>query len=299
MFNLPTSTTIGLISPAAPSPVDMLEQGEALLRRHGFAVKRMPHAAASHHHYLGGTDAQRLEDLHAAYADPEIDAILACRGGYGCTRLLPHVDFELIRQNPKPLLGFSDLTALLNAIYRETGQQGYYSPMLTSNLAQSGQDWTWAQWLAMLRHDRQTPFPIANQDPYTCFVPGVAEGPLLGGNLTLLAALCGTPWQPNTQGAVVFIEDWKESFYSLDRQFEQLKQAGLLTGIAGLLLCDFSECPQGDAPFTLTEHLRWLTEALGVPVGYGFTVGHGDQTATLPFGARARFDSVSGQLTIH
>lgn len=290
--------TIAVISPAAatPQPQAAFEQGQRVLEQAGYRVKRMPHAG-DQACYLAGTDADRLSDLHAAFVDPEVNAILCARGGYGAMRLLPGLDLDLIRAHPKIFVGFSDITVLLNTFYQHAGLLGFYGPMLTSNLIFENEAASGEELFRLLAGEWAPPYTIPNQDPYTCFQPGVAEGPLVGGNLSLLAATCGTPWQVNTDGAIFFIEDWKEQYYSLDRQFQQLRLAGLFKNIAGLLLCDFSEV-QPEPDFDLVELLRRLSADLHVPSGYGFSVGHGAFTATLPLGARARFDAESGSLVL-
>lgn len=296
-YALQEGDTIAIVSPAAPSPPAALEKGKTLLEEAGYRVKIMPNAAKKEA-YLAGSDAQRASDIMAAFSDPEVDAILCARGGYGCARLLPHLDLSVVEANPKLFMGFSDITVLLNVFYEEAGLLGFYSPMLTSNLIEPDQEFTWQSWQdAISVQGCQVPYEVPNQDPYTCLQAGLAEGPLRGGNLSLLASLCGTPWQPNFTGAVVFIEDWKECYYTLDRKVNQLIQAGLLTNIAGLLLCDFSQIPE-EPERTLTEQLAYLTRELGVPVGYGFTIGHGEQTATIPFGVQVRFEAEAGRLTV-
>lgn len=295
--------TIAIVSPAGATSLepadsaqpDAFDQGIALLEQVGFRVKLMPNAK-NKRLYLAGTDAERLSDLQAAFADPEVKGILCARGGYGCTRLLPHLDFALIRQNPKVFIGFSDITALLLPIYQQTGLMGFYGPMLTSNLIHN-EPYSQSQLLSMVQGQNKAPYSIPNQDPYLCFQPGIAQGRLIGGNLSLLTALCGTPFQPRTEGHILFIEDWHEKYYTLDRQFQQLKMAGLLDGIAGLLLADFSEI-ETEPEQTLPEFLQELTAFLKVPAGFGFSVGHGAQTATLPIGCLAEFNATTGTLTL-
>ncbi len=295
--------TIAIVSPAGATPIepadsvkpDPFDQGIALLEQVGFRVKLMPHAK-NKRLYLAGTDAERLSDLQAAFTDPAVKGILCARGGYGCTRLLPHLDFALIRQNPKVFIGFSDITALLLPIYQQTGLIGFYGPMLTSNLIHN-EPYSQSQLLSMVQGQNKAPYSIPNQNAYQCFQPGIAQGRLIGGNLSLLTALCGTPFQPRTEGHILFIEDWHEKYYTLDRQFQQLKMAGLLDGIAGLLLADFSEI-ETEPEQTLPEFLQTLTAFLKVPVGFGFSVGHGEQTATLPIGCLAEFNAASGTLTL-
>lgn len=216
--------TIAVISPAGATPCDSSQagpdaftQGVALLEAAGFKVKLMPNVK-NKRMYLAGTDAERLADLHAAFADPEVDGILCARGGYGCMRLLPDVDFDLIAKHPKTLIGFSDITALLLPIYQRTGLIGFYGPMLTSNLIH-GEPYSQTELFRLVQGQARLPFQIPNQDAYHCFQPGIAEGRIIGGNLSLLSSLCGTPFQPDTRGHILFIEDWHEKYYTLDRQF--------------------------------------------------------------------------------
>ncbi len=292
--------TIAIISTSAPTvsktadDPDPFDTGIALLEKAGYRVRIMPHARDKQH-YLAGSDADRLSDLHAAFCDPEINAILCARGGYGAMRLLSQIDWDLIRCHPKILIGFSDLTAYHIAAYQQAGLVGFYGPMLTSNLIHD-EPKSWSEMLALVCGP-QIPHALQNWDHYCCFNTGIIEAPLTGGNLSLLTALCGTPYQPKTQGHILFIEDWHEQHYTLDRQFQQLRLAGILQQAAGILLCDFSEIsPEPDQ--TLNQLLRDLTRDLGIPIGFGFSVGHGAQTATLPYGIQARFDASAGTLTL-
>ncbi len=294
--------TIAIISPAGATPYNAAQGGPdpflfgaSLLEQAGFRVKLMPNAK-NKQLYLAGSDADRLADLHAAFADPDVNGILCARGGYGCMRLLPFIDFNQIAQNPKVFIGFSDITSLLIPFYERAGLTGFYGPMLTSNLVH-GEPYSQAELFRLITGQAPLPFEIPNLDAYHCFQPGVAKGRLIGGNLSLLSALCGTEFQPKTSGHLLFIEDWHEKYYTLDRQFQQLKMAGLFDDIQGLILCDFSEI-ETEPEQTLPEFLRDLTAFLEVPVGFGFSVGHGAQTATLPIGTQARFDAKQGTITL-
>lgn len=311
---LPPGGCIGIISPAYPSNEAAFIAGEKWLVTQGYRVKRFPNAA-NQWRYLAGTDAQRLADLHAAFADPDVDAIWCARGGYGSVRLVQQLDMALIAANPKPFIGFSDITVLQQAIYKATGLVTFYGPMVTSNLSElppnthnetpngpndTALPYTFQQALTMLTGQIPLNQPIPNKDAYqpiTVPTNPIAEGPLLVGNLTLLASLCGTPYHPQTDGHIVVIEDWKEDFYALDRQFTQLRQAGLFNNIAGLLLGDFSHCnPQ--AGLTLIELFQELVGDLDIPTGYGFSIGHGNVTATLPIGCQAQFNPQTGSLCV-
>jgi muramoyltetrapeptide carboxypeptidase len=173
---------------------------------------------------------------------------------------------------------------------------GFYGPMLTSNLS-NGEPYSQSELFGLLRGSKAFPHVVPNRDPYFTYRDGVAEGRLIGGNLSLLTALCGTPYQPDTREHILFIEDWKECYYTLDRQFQQLRMAGLFDHVRGVILCDFSQI-ETESDWPLPDFLKSLTDFLKVPVGYGFSVGHGEETATLPIGCMARFDAATGQLTL-
>jgi muramoyltetrapeptide carboxypeptidase len=287
-------------------PLHPLDQAEAVLAAHGLKVRVMPNAR-NQWHYLAGTDAQRAEDMQSALDDPDIQGILCARGGYGVMRLLRHLNFGPIASQPKVFIGFSDLTALEMALWTQAGLVSFYGPMWVFNLWPQGnfhQPLSHSGLFPLVMGQTTFPYAVPNPDPYQTLRGGQAEGLLLGGNLSLLTAITGTPYQPDTRGKILFIEDWKERHYSLDRRFQQLHLAGWFDDIAGLLLCDFSEIePEPDCqPPVATEVLvRELVRDLlpaHVPVGWGFGVGHGAQTATLPQGGAARLDADTGLLTL-
>jgi muramoyltetrapeptide carboxypeptidase len=197
-------------------------------------------------------------------------------------------------------MGFSDITVLLSTFYDRLGWVGLYSPMLASNLIVADQDWTRQQWLRTTGAESQTlPFEVHTVGaPYEALIPNTVEAPLYVANLTLLASLCGTPYQPNVAGHLLVLEDWKESDYSLDRQFTQLKQAGFFNNLAGLLFADWAyttrQCEQ-----PLPQLLASFVEGCPIPaMGFGWMLGHGEQTTTLPMGTMARFDASRGTLTL-
>jgi muramoyltetrapeptide carboxypeptidase len=292
--------TLAIVSPAAPSPPESLALGKALLEGKGFHVKVMPHAH-QRSTYLAGSDEQRAQDLMQALQDPSVDAVLCARGGYGCARLLPYLDWECLKTiPPKAVMGFSDITVLHQAIAQQLGWVSFYSPMLTSNLTEPEQENTWASWLDLMLwpEERSLPYPIPNWDTYHCLHAGEVKGILRGGNLTLLTTLCGTAYHPRyTQATILVLEDWKERFYSLDRQWTQLVQAGVFQNVVGILLADFSQIP-AESDLRLPEFFKSLSQALKIPVGFGFSVGHGPQTATLPLGVAASLDATTGFLLL-
>lgn len=263
----------------------------------GYQVKEGA-ALRARYGYLAGKDLARLDDLHAAFSDPEVDAVWCVRGGYGITRLLPDIDYGLIRRNPKPFIGYSDVTALHLAIGRKTGLVTFHGPVAASDfpdntlrhfnaalvepvegylLEAPGQD-------AELESPEYQPFTIR---------PGQAAGPLTGGNLSLLAALAGTPYAPDYKDRVVFIEDVGEQPYRIDRMLTQLLQASDLKKAAGIALGVFFDCAPKNPEYSLTlqETLEDRLGNLGIPVVYGLPFGHVAHQATFAYGIRAELDA--------
>jgi muramoyltetrapeptide carboxypeptidase len=296
---------VALVSPASASTPEKIEAGVTYLSSMGLRARVMP-SAAERRYYMAGSDAQRLADLHAAFADPDIAGILCLRGGYGCTRLLDSIDWALIAQNPKVFVGFSDITALLTTMVTRSHLLCFHGPMVTSNLIDEDTYTRQSFWdMVMPSVPVTLPLVIPNQHSWQCLHSqgqSHVEGPLMGGNLSLLAVLCGTAYQPDFSGSILFVEDWHEAYYSVDRQWQQLKMAGLLKGVKAVLLADFAEMtPEtwpNEAPYPMADYLRDLTADLGIPVGYGFSLGHGPQTATFPVGGSARLSLADGRLEI-
>lgn len=295
--------TIGLIAPASPASDEKINKALANLAALGFRV-REGRALRSRHGYLAGTDEARLADLHWAFSDPEVDAVWCVRGGYGTTRLLPHINYALIRQHPKPFIGYSDVTALHLAIGQETGLSTFHGPVAASDFPEDTLRYFQT---ALMRPT--APYAIAAPavfdelggeefKPFT-LRPGVAEGALTGGNLSLLTALAGTPYQPSFRKKIVFIEDVGEQPYRLDRLFTQLLQATDLSRAAGIVLGVFADCAAKNMEFsfTLPETLTDRLGGLGMPVFYGLPFGHVPQQATFPYGIRVRMDAAARTLT--
>ena len=301
---LRAGATVALIAPAGPFTVEKMANARRNFENLGFKIREGSNLYARNG-YLAGTDEQRLSDLHWAFSDPAIDAVWCIRGGYGCTRLLPKVDFERIRKNPKPFIGYSDVTALHLAIRQKTGLVTFHGPVAASDFPDD-----------TLRHFRSTlmeplldyeiripgateqltgeefrPFPIA---------PGKARGTLTGGNLSLLSAMAGTPFSPSFKKKIVFIEDVGEQPYRIDRMLTQLLQATDLQEAAAIVLGVFFDCkPKPDAPsLSLEETLRDRLGGLNIPVIYGIPFGHVPNQATFPYGVEAELNVEKGTLTL-
>jgi muramoyltetrapeptide carboxypeptidase len=278
--------TIGIIAPAGPvSRRDDFERGVAVLNRMGFRVR-----------YLAGDDTSRAEELMSYFEDPAVHAVMPLRGGYGCARLLPHLDERRLSRNPKLLTGFSDITTLHLYFQRRFGWVTIYGPMAASpslwEISGSEKEhlkslWTNPNYLPKIT------FPQLES-----FAPGVAEGRLTGGCLSVVVTSLGTDYEIRTEGAILFLEDLSESPYRLDRMISHLKLAGKLDHIAGLLLGSFIDCEPDDATYTARDVLRDVVGDLQVPVLYNFPAGHGRENWALPFGTRVRMDTDKRSLAL-
>jgi muramoyltetrapeptide carboxypeptidase len=280
---LPEGATLGLIAPAGPPAAGSIEQVPALLARHGYRAKIFPGAAGpAQFGFLAADDARRLADLHAAFADPEVDAVMALRGGYGCARLLDRIDTALVQRHPKPLIGYSDITTL-HGLRDRLGQPGWHAPMPASDLLRSEAD---AQALfAQLRRGAQPGDVLAPAMQDHPLNRGTrVRGRLIGGNLAVFTALLGTPWSPQAQGAILFLEDVAEAPYRVDRMLAQLRGAGVLDAVAGFLIGGFSDAESPDA--VLADYLH----ATGKPVLAGWPSGHCSPNVALPLGMEVSLD---------
>jgi muramoyltetrapeptide carboxypeptidase len=243
--------------------------------------------------YFAGCDADRLADLNDAIADPTVDAIWCVRGGYGAMRILDGVDFETLAKREMPIIGFSDITAIHLGVARRTTLVSFHGPTARATLVDSTRD---ALRRAVVDHaDSCGVAPEAR-----VLRDGTASGRLAGGNLALLAALVGTPWAPNFDGAIVVLEDVNEAIYRIDRMLQQLRLAGIFRGARALVFGDCCNCPEesDDGARTLDDVLLELAEALEVPCVAGVPVGHIEQQWTIPLGAEAELDAGARRLTV-
>jgi len=285
---------VGVIAPAGPCAPERVAQVPPLFERFGLRARLYPSCHARHpqHDFLAGDDETRLADLHAAFADNHIAAVFALRGGWGSARLLDRIDTALLRANPKPFIGFSDLTTIHALLARE-GLVGLHAPMPGSNLVLAGAEDDARALFELLMQPlpaghRFTPALAA--DGWR--VSGRASGVRFGGNLSLVASLLGTPWAWPTAGTILFLEDVSEALYRVDRLLTQLRHAGMLDGARGFLLGSFTE--DADPAAVLREHLA----GLGKPVLAGWPAGHSRPNLALPLGARVTLDATAGTLRL-
>lgn len=284
-----------MVAPASPVRFpERLEAGVALLGAWGLSTRVLPHVH-DETGFLAGSDEDRLADLHAAWADPAVRAIWCARGGYGCSRLADRLDGELLRADPKALVGFSDVTALHLALDRH-GIASLHGPLGEWNADRTGQTSA-----ASLRQALTStgPLGVLPTGPLATLVPGRAEGPLVGGNLSLVAAAVGTPDQPDTAGRLLLLEEVGERPYRVDRLLRQLLRAGLLTDAAGLVFASFVRCEEPRGPSaSVAQVLAAFAEEVGLPAVAGAPLGHGPGQLTVPLGVAAELDAGRGTLAL-
>jgi muramoyltetrapeptide carboxypeptidase len=297
---------IGLVAPGGPLlERDDLTRAQELCRALGYDPVIGTNAYCRHG-YLAGTDDQRLADLNRVLQDPSIDAVWCIRGGYGAIRLLGRVDYEAISRHPKALIGFSDITALLNAVTRRSGVITFHAPVARAAMPLFSR----AHFERVLgsaeppgRLER-LPAPagvlVPQENRIATLIAGSAEGPLVGGNLTLLHCLIGTPFFPDLDGAILFLEDVGEHLYSVDRMLAHLQLAGAFRRLAGVVVGRFTELERAgrDGALGFDEVLGTYFEPLDIPVAFGFPIGHIEAQWTLPLGVRAGLDAGAGELEL-
>jgi muramoyltetrapeptide carboxypeptidase len=285
--------TIAVIAPAGPFDRAALETGIAVLGDR-YRV-RYDERIYSRRRYLAGDDERRLAELTGALSDPAIKAMFCARGGYGTMRLLGKLDSWLAGTGSplpaKPLIGFSDITAL-HQWFQSNGLASIHAPVLTQlGRLPAGS----SKRLLSLLESPSPAAPLVGADTY---VSGTVEGPLLGGNLSVFTRLLGTPFMPELDGAILMFEDLSEQPYSLDRMWTHLELAGVFRKAKGIVLGQFIRCEPRDGGFTAAEVLRDLAAATGLPCVAGFPIGHGDDVnEPVPLGVRVRLDADAKQLT--
>ncbi len=295
--------TIALIAPASGVEPEEFEKALQNLGNLGFKTKVGKNARARKG-FLAGTDQERLEDLHQAFADKEVKAVWCVRGGYGASRLLPDLNFDLIKKNPKILIGYSDITALHTAIHQNTGLVTFHGPTGAATFS----DYAKKHIINTLTNP-SAPYKIelspdnaakeSNLFKTETITPGKCRGGLIGGNLSLLSALTGTPFGlRNLKGKILFIEDVGEQPYRIDRMLTQLRQAVDLRQIAGIALGVFEDCnPKSAGSQSLLEVLKDRLGDLKIPVIYGLSFGHIRDQFTLPVGIEAELDTENAVMT--
>ena len=290
---------LAVVSPASTPKADLVEKGMRALRAMGYEPVLFPHALDRGPLYFAGTSEQRAADLHAAFADPSIAGIVCTRGGYGSAYLLPLLDAELVRANPKAFVGYSDHTSLHSWLHSHAGLATFHGPMVAADFARDG-GVDAASWLAALCGDGD--WSLGAADGLRVLKAGTAKGVLDGGCLSLLTASLGTPFEVSIDGGILFLEDIGAKPYQVDRMLLHLRAAGKLRGVAGIVFGEMQNCAQPGAPESLLEDaIRYALEDFDGPVAMGLRSGHVEgANVTLPLGANAVLDlSEQGEPLLH
>lgn len=294
-----------MIAPASSPGKKGIDKAIEAVEKLGYEVVESPHLR-SQNGFLAGTDEERLSDFHQAWQDESIQGIWCVRGGYGTTRLLPRIDWQLIKKNPKVFIGYSDITALHNSIFEKTGLITFHGPVGTSEYTDFTREHLHvlsdlSSSEKIIRRAAENTV-LAEEDTVYKFQTirkGEAIGLLTGGNLTLLASMCGTGYLPSFAGKIVFLEDVGESPYRIDRMFVQLMQATDLEKAAAIVHGIYKGCGQADPEKqTLMEVIDQTLGRLDVPQAYGLSFGHIDDQFTIPVGVYAKVDTESGWMQI-
>ncbi len=240
--------------------------------------------------YFSGNDSERAAGVNRMFADSDVKAVIAVRGGWGCSRILDFIDFDLIQKNPKIYCGFSDNTALQMAIYKKTGLVTYHGPNGSSNWT----EFTRRHFTDVLKNGKKVFMEIPAPDALKArtITSGKVSGKLLGGNLTIVTSMLGTPYMPDMSGAILFVEDIGEQVYRIDRMLTQLKLAGILESINGFVFGQCYDCEPGSGPsFQLDEILDQHLKPLEIPAFSGTMISHLDNIFTVPQGIEAEIDA--------
>ncbi len=297
--------TVGLIAPGYAFPERIIAEVETVLEEMGYKPYHTDRLLQPHG-YFSNTDAERAADVNHMFCNAQVDAILCIRGGYGCTRILSGLDYDAIKANPKPLIGFSDVTALLNGIYKMTGLISFHGPVgSTLNDAYSQRSFQHMISLPevlpkIYNADLETKYELDPVYERYTITAGQATGELCGGSLTLINALIGTPHEIDFTGKLVCIEDIDEAPYRIDRMLTQLVEGPTFKKAAGIIFGVCAGCNDSTNPksFSLKEVVLDRIGPLGIPAAYGMSFGHVKQNFTFPIGAEAFFDAEAMSIAI-
>jgi muramoyltetrapeptide carboxypeptidase len=273
---------IGIVAPAGPFDADTFGRGTHILEKMGFEVF-IPPQLLDARGYLAGSDQRRAQFVNQLFADKSIDAIMCARGGYGSIRILPLLDYQTMADNPKVFIGFSDITVLLNVLTDRCGLATFHGPVVTS-LADSPEE-TRIALVRAVSSETRLEVKVAGG---TTVIAGSGKGTVCGGNLTTLCHLVGTPYVPNLNNKILFLEDRAEAAYRIDRMLVHMKLAGCFENLAGIVLGSFEDCGPMERIIDIVSE---IFAACSIPILAGLDAGHGINNVTIPFGIEATLDA--------
>ncbi|WP_313233915.1 S66 peptidase family protein [Tissierella praeacuta] len=292
--------TLGIIAPASPVAEEKVKKAHDKLIDMGFKVK-MGKSLYERYGYLSGKDSIRAEDINEMFKDKEVNGIICIRGGYGTPRILDLLDYEIIRNNPKVFVGYSDITALHISFAQLANLVTYHGPMAASDMIDNFSDFSKSNlFRAIMNTEPMGKISNPEKEEIITINGGVAEGFIIGGNISLIVDTIGTPYEIDVKGKLLFIEEVGEEPYNIDRMLNQLRLSGKLQEASGIILGDFNDCESKnpDENLTLKEVINDQVKLIHKPTIYNLQAGHCNPMVTLPFGVRARLDADKKELII-
>ena len=280
--------TIGIVAPAGPFDRQTFMRGARIIEDMGFKIF-IPPGLFEKNRYLAGADKHRVQIVNQMFADNSIDAIICARGGYGSMRILPILDYDAIKNNPKVFIGFSDITILLSVLFTRCNLVTFHGPVVTSLVDASEE--TKLSLFSNVTSESNLEIKLSGGITIN---PGVAAGEVCGGNLTMLCHLVGTPYAPDFKNKILFLEDRHEAPYRIDRMLIHMELAGCFKGVSGIILGTFEECGPIEDVFNIIAE---IFKKYHVPILAGLDSGHGNYNLTIPLGIEATLDAARHSLT--
>lgn len=284
--------TVGIICPSSPIQVKRINQCKIIIENLGYKVKMADNLAKNYAGYMAGSGKERGKWINTMFSDDEVNAIICVRGGDGGSRIMEYLDLDMIRKNPKIFVGYSDVTSLHLALNQSCDLVTFHGPMVSSNIVDDFDIETSKAFFDAINGDNEYTYISPQGFEVGVLKNGKAEGQLIGGNLAVLTAAIGTPYEPDTRNKILFIEEVGETMSRVDRMIYQLRNAGKLQNANGIILGQFTRCNNEDMPdYNELSIMRDALEGLDIPVMYNVQSGHGNPMITLPLGADCYMDT--------
>lgn len=296
---LKEGAVVGVIAPSSPIEEERQAQCKAVLEGLGYKVKMADNLSASKGGYMAGEEKARGEWINKMFQDEEVDAVFCQRGGDGANRIIDYIDLDIVRNNKKIFVGYSDVTSLHLLFNQECDLVTFHGPMVSSNMVDQFDEETKNSFMDALTAEKEYAYPAPKGYPVGIAREGRAEGIMTGGNLTVMCASLGTPYEMDTKGRILFIEEIGEHIGNLDRHIYQLRNAGKLKECAGIVLGQFTRCDVDVEGYDIVRVILDATEGLGIPVMYNIQSGHSFPMMTLPMGARCTMDTADKSIVFH
>lgn len=293
-----TGGTIGLVSPSSPTSIENILKCKELLHSYGYGIKDGKSIYLNYNGYLSGTDMIRAEDINNMFLDEEIDAIFCIRGGYGCSRILKYIDFNIPKYYPKIFVGYSDITSLHICLNQLSNLVTFHGPMVYSNMLNNYDEFTKSSFENAISMDKILPLINPNFERFKKIVDGRASGQIIGGNLSIVVSSIGTEYEIDTKNKILFLEDIDESVPKIDRMFQHLIYSKKIKDCSGIILGDFSNCENKyDGSYAVENLFIDTFSSLNKPVMYNIKSGHCSPMTTIPLGAYCVMDTYRNMIS--